>query len=169
MAIGIHPVQYGQGSSSFGDSTDITIALNSISNLTGQQGTFIDDSATRYRLVEIYLKIRTNTGAASNSNSIIEVYLLKGDGAATEHRSDGAGTSDADFWTSVAPQTARLIGSLRTVATPAAGDYLYGEFVAWHPGPRWTIGVYNRTGQTTGSTAGDHWARYIGKGAGLGN
>jgi hypothetical protein len=148
---------------------DITIALNSIATATGQQGTFIDDSATRFRLVTVFLKIRTNTGAASTANSIIEVYLLRGDGASTEHRSDGAGASDADFWTSVAPQSSRIIGSLRCTTSPSAGDYLYGEFDIWYPGPRWTIGVYNRTGQTTGSTAGDHWARYIGKGAGQGN
>jgi len=154
--------------------TAITIALNSIANSEGQQGTFIDNRATRYKSALIYVKIRMNGASAATANSVVEVYLLRSDADGTsEHRSDGAGASDADIWVAGtaldAPGSAYLLGVCRTTSTPAVDEYVYGEFFAPNLGPKWTIGVYNRTGQTTGSTAGDHSARYIGLGAGQGS
>ncbi len=141
-----------------GTSTALTMTLASLADQAGRQSTMIDNGTVRYQELLIYLKCKMGS-SAPNANSIIEVYLLRGDkDAGTEHLSDGAGASDA----ALTPLNAQIIGALRNKASPAIGDVLYGEFLVHRPGPKWGIAVVNRTGQAFDGTGSNHWARYVG-------
>ena len=142
----------------FGTSSALTITLASLANLAGRQSTVVDNTSTRYQGIILFVNVKNNSGAAPNANSIVEVYLIRSDNDSTEHRDDGAGTSDA----ALTPLNAQLIGALRNKASPAAGDVLKGSFAVLSPGPEWGIAIYNRTGQSLDSTGSNHWVRYIG-------
>lgn len=136
----------------------MTLTLASLADGAGRQSTMVDNGTSdRFRDLLVYLKIKMGA-SAPNANSIVEVYLLRGDKDGTEHFSDGGGASDA----AMTPLNAQLIGALRNKASPSGGDVLYGEFLIHRPGPRWGIAVVNRTGQAFDSTGGNHWARYVG-------
>ena len=141
-----------------GTSTALTITLASLADGAGRQSTLIDNATVRYQEILVYVKCKMGS-SAPNANSIIEVYLLRGDkDAGTEHLSDGAGASDA----ALTPLNSQMIGALRNKASPAVGDVLYGEFLVHRPGPKWGIAIFNRSGQALDSTGSNHWARYVG-------
>lgn len=142
----------------FVTSAALTISLASLADGAGRQSTMVDNATARYQDVLVYVKCKMGS-SPPNANSIIEVYLLRGDkDAGTEHLSDGAGTADAAF----TPLNAQLIGALRNKASPSGGDVLYGEFQVYRPGPKWGIAIVNRSGQPFDSTGSNHWARYVG-------
>jgi hypothetical protein len=141
-----------------GTSTALTITLASLADGAGRQSTLVDNATARFQETLIYVKCKMGS-SAPNANSIVEVYLLRGDrDAGTEHLSDGAGTSDA----ALTPLNSQIIGALRNKAAPAAGDVLYGEFLVHRPGPKWGIALFNRSGQALDSTGSNHWVRYVG-------
>jgi len=142
----------------FATSTALTITLASLADGAGRQSTLVDNGTARYQELLVYVKCKTGASAPT-ANSIVEVYLLRGDkDAGAEHLSDGAGASDA----ALTPLNATLIGVMRNKAAPSGGDVLYGEFMIHRPGPKWGIAVLNRTGQAFDSTGSNHWARYVG-------
>lgn len=140
-----------------GTSTAMTLTLASLADAAGRQSTIVDNTSNRYGEVLVFLKIKMGASAPT-ANSIVEVYLIRDDNDGTNHRSDGAGGSDAGL----TPLNAQLIGAMRNKASPSAGDVLYGELLIYRPGPKWGIAVVNRTGQAFDSTGGNHWARYLG-------
>ena len=141
-----------------GASTALTMTLASLADGAGRQSTLVDNATARYQEILVYLKCKMGA-SAPNANSIVEIYLLRGDkDAGTEHLSDGAGASDA----ALTPLNAQLIGALRNKASPTGGDVLYGEFLVHRPGPKWGIAVVNRSGQAFDATGSNHWARYVG-------
>lgn len=142
----------------FANSAAMTISLGSLADGAGRQSTMVDNATARYQEVLVYVKCKMGS-SAPNANSIVEVYLIRGDkDATTEHRSDGAGASDA----ALTPLNAQLVGALRNRASPSGGDVLYGEFVVHRPGPNWGVAIFNRTGQALDSTGSNHWVRYVG-------
>jgi hypothetical protein len=142
----------------FSTSAPMTISLGSLADGAGRQSAMVDNAAARYPEILVYVKCKMGS-SAPHANSIVEVYLIRGDkDATTEHRSDGAGASDA----ALTPLNAQLIGALRNKASPLAGDVLYGEFVVHRPGPGWGVAIFNRTGQAFDGTGGNHWVRYVG-------
>lgn len=142
----------------FATSAALTITLASLADGAGRQSTLVDNSTARYQEILIYVKCKMGS-SAPNANSILEIYLLRGDkDAATEHLSDGAGASDA----ALTPLNAQLVGALRNKASPSAGDVLHGEFLIHRPGPKWGIAIFNRAGISFDSTGSNHWIRYVG-------
>lgn len=142
----------------FATSTAMTITLASLGDGAGRQSTLVDNTMARYQEILVYVKCKMGS-SAPNANSIVEVYVLRGDkDSGTEHLSDGAESSDA----ALTPLNAQLVGALRNKASPSGGDVLYGEFLIQRPGPKWGIAVFNRSGQPFDSTGGNHWARYVG-------
>jgi len=141
----------------FGTSTALTITLASLANLAGRQSTLVDNTTNRYQDFLLFVNIKTaNT---PNAYSIVEVYLIRSDNdATTEHRDDGAGTSDA----ALTPLNCQLIGTLRSSAAPGTGEALKGSFLVHRPGPEWGVAVFNRTGQALDATGTNHWVRYMG-------
>lgn len=141
----------------FAASTAMTITLASLTDGAGRQSAMIDNATARHPEALVYVKCKMGS-SAPNANSIVEVYLLRGDkDAGTEHFSDGAGSGDA----ALTPLNAQLVGVLRNKASPSAGDVLYGEFLVHRLGPRWGVALVNRTGQALDSTGGNHWVRYV--------
>src|SRR5262245_24589103 len=112
-----------------GVSTALTITLASLADGAGRQSTMVDNGTARYQELLVYVKCKMGS-SAPNPNSIIEVYLLRGDkDGGTEHLSDGAGAGDA----ALTPLNAQLIGALRNKLSPSAGDVLHGEFLIHRP------------------------------------
>jgi len=143
----------------FGTSSALSITLASLANSSGRQSTLVDNSSVRYQDVLVFVNVKNSSSAAPNSYSTVEVYLIRSDNdATTEHRDDGAGTSDA----ALTPLNAQLIGALRNKGSPSAGDVLKGSFIVHRPGPEWGIAIFNRTGQSLDSTGSNHWVRYVG-------
>jgi len=138
-------------------SAALTITLASLANGSARQSTLVDNATNRYQDLLLYVKLKT--GTSPTGNKTCDVYLIRGDDdATTEHLSDGAGASDA----AIAILNAPLIGVVKTKASPATGDVLYGEFLVHRPGPTWGIAVANNTGAALDATGSNHWVRWIG-------
>lgn len=138
-------------------SAALTVTLASLTNGSGRQSTLVDNATTLYQDLLVYVKLKT--GTSPTGDKTCDIYLIRGDDdATTEHLSDGAGASDA----AITPLNAQLIGTVKTKASPATGDVLYGEFLVHRPGPTWGIAIVNNTGATLDATGSNHWARWIG-------
>ena len=145
----------------FGSTTSFTITLNSLANFSGtngRQSTMIDNSSTKAHAALIHVKITNNSGAAPTANSVIDVYLIRGNKTSPDIVDDGAGASDA-AWPSDGTTgiNAEFLGSLVN-GSGGASDVLQKTFVAEYLGPYWGIGVLNRSGQTLHSSGNE--ARY---------
>jgi hypothetical protein len=140
-------------------STALTITLASLASSTsgvGRQSTIVDNTTDLCQDVIVYVKITQGTNPTGNRG--VYVYLIRDDNNGTNHRSDGAGASDAGLTV----QNAELIGTMRNKASPTTGDVLYGEFRVNRPGPKWGIAIVHDTAVNLDSTGGNHWARYVG-------
>lgn len=140
----------------FGSSTALTITLASLSNTSARQSTIVDNTTDRFARVIVYAKIKQ--GTSPTGNRTVTAYLIRDDNNGTNHRTDGAGASDA----AITIQNATLIGVMNNKSSPATGDVLYGEFVIDNPGPKWGIAIQNDTGVNLDSTGSNHWVRYVG-------
>ena len=133
----------------------VTITLSSLTNGSGRQSTLITNSGG-YPGAMIYVKMRSN--AAPTAGSTYDVYLIRADAASPAITTDGAGASDA----ALTVLNAKCIGSIQLSAS-ATTDF-QAEFdtaIAGPLGARWGIAIVNRSGQTTGTTAGDHVVNYV--------
>lgn len=144
----------------FDASTAFTITVSALASSTagvGRQSTIVDNTSNKYLDALVYVKI--TLGTSPTGNRAVYVYLIRDDNHATNHRSDGAGTTDA----ALTVQNAQLIGALVDKASPATGDVLYGEFLVHRPGPKWGIAIVHDTAVNLKTETGtDHWARYVG-------
>lgn len=143
----------------FDASTALTITLASLATSTtgvGRQSTIVDNTTNRYSKVIVYVKLKQGTTPTGSKAGY--VYLIRDDNHATNHRTDGAGASDA----ALTVNNATLIGIIRNVAAPSTGDNLFGEFVVETPGPKWGIAIVHDTAVNLDSTEGNHWVRYVG-------
>jgi hypothetical protein len=134
----------------------LTITLASLASSTvgvWRQSTLIDNSATKYGKVVVYMKVKLGTSPTGNRG--VYIYDIRGDGTL---RSDGAGASDAGITLLNAP----ILGTMVTKASPSTGDVLYGEFVFYDPGPEWGVAVVHDTGVNLDSTEGNHDYNWVG-------
>jgi len=137
---------------------DLTITLASLASSVagvGRQSTIVDNTATKYTQVDVILQVKTQ--ATTAASSVVSVYLIRDDGNASPKRTDAAGASDAGL----TQLNAELIGTLTTGATTAA-QTITGIFPVLSPGPKWGILVVNSTGTTLDTTAGNHYAGFVG-------
>ncbi len=138
-------------------STAFTITIANLASSivgVGVQSDIVDGTASRPDMLEIYTKIRLGTSPSAGE---VSVYLIADDNNGTNHRSDGAGASDAG----ITILNASLIGVLTTLASPATGNDLYGEFKVPNPPPKFGIALVHNTGVNLDVTPSDHWARYV--------
>lgn len=120
----------------------------------GRQSDFIDNTTTRYQKVLVYAKL-TQSGTVTG-NKAGQIYGLRSDDA--NHRTDGAGTSDAAITFLNAP----LIGIITNKSSPSAGDVVYGEFVFDTPGPKFAFGVSQDMCQSLSPGTGANWIYWVG-------
>lgn len=140
-------------------STALTITVASLATSTvgvGRQSTIVNNTSNLYMDVLVYVKIELGTSPVGDKS--VQVYLIRDDNHASNHRSDGAGASDAGLTILNAP----LIGVMRDLSSPSTGDILFGEFLVHRPGPKWGIGIVHDTGVNLDSTGGNHWVRFVG-------
>jgi hypothetical protein len=140
----------------YSTSTAMTISLGGLGNATARQSTIVDNTSDRYSRVVVYAKIKQ--GTSPSSNRTVTAYLIRDDNHGTNHRTDGAGASDA----TITILNATLIGVLNNKASAVTGDLLYGEFIIDNPGPKWGIAIQNDTGVALDATGSNHWVRYVG-------
>lgn len=135
-------------------SAALTITLGSLANGSGRVSAAVSNASPSKPRVILFAQIEL--GTSPNSNSLVDLYLIRGDAASPNIQDDNAGTSDAAFNV----LNAQLIGSLRAGASAATGDILRGSFVIDEPGLLWSIGVVNRSGVALDATNGNHVLRY---------
>ncbi len=140
-------------------STALTITLASLATSTvgvGRQSTIVDNTTNLYMDILVYVKIELGTSPVGDKS--VQVYIILDDNHATNHRSDGAGASDAGLTI----LNATLIDVMRDLSSPSTGDILYGEFLVNRPGPKWGIAITHDTGVNLDSTGSNHWVRFVG-------
>lgn len=140
----------------FGSSTALSITLASLANGSARQSTIVDNTTDRFSRVIVYAKVKQ--GTSPTGNKTVTAYLLRDDNNGTNHRTDGAGSSDA----AITVLNAQLIGIMNNKSSPSTGDVLYGEFTIDNPGPKWGIAIQNDTGVNLDSTGSNHWVRFVG-------
>lgn len=143
----------------FAASTALTITLASLASSTagvGRQSDIVDNTTNRYQSVLLFVKIKLGTTPTGNKGAY--VYLIRDDNNGTNHRSDGAGATDA----AITILNAQLVGVLINKSSPSTGDVLYGEFLVDRPGPKWGVAVVHDTVAAFDSTGSNHWVRYVG-------
>ena len=139
-------------------STALTITLASLASSTaglGRQSTIVDNTTNRNQDILLYVKITQGTSPTGSRG--VYIYLIRDDNNGTNHRTDGAGASDAGLTV----VNAELIGALRNIASPSTGDVLYGEFLVRRPGPKWGVAIVHDTAVNLDGTGGNHWVRYV--------
>ena len=140
----------------FAASTALTITVAGLGNGSARQSTIVDNTTDRFSRVIVYAKIKQ--GTSPTGNRTVTAYLIRDDNNGTNHRTDGAGASDA----TITVLNAQLIGIMNNKASPATGDLVYGEFVIDNPGPKWGIAIQNDTGVALDATGSNHWVRFVG-------
>jgi hypothetical protein len=135
----------------------ITISLGGLVNGSARQGTIVDNTTTGYPSIMVGASIKL--GTSPTANTLILLYLIRDDGAASAPiRTDGAGASDA----AITLKNAEVIGSLSTGASPATGDVLADLFPVDDPGPKFTVAVSNTSGVALDATNGNHKVEFVG-------
>ena len=134
----------------------ITVAgLASSTAGVGRQSTLVDNTSNRYNRIYGFAKIKL--GTSPTSNSLVTIYLVRGD--ETPIRTDNAGASDA----AITLKNAVPVWTLTTGPSAATGDVLYGDFVIDDPGKYWAIAIVNSTGVALDSTAANHVLEWYGE------
>ncbi len=134
-----------------------TCTLASLADGSARQSTMINNSSN-YPAAIVYLRIKSGA-TAPTAGAVYEIYLLRGDDAATStYRTDNAGAADA----ALTIENAQLLGTL--VVTATASKNFYGEFDT-SPlgplGPEWGIAIRNKSGQALSATEADHLKEYV--------
>lgn len=129
-----------------------TITLNSVADAASNQSALVSNSSNRPAAI-VYVKIMSATAPALGQS--YEVFLIRSNG--TNYASDGAAAGAG----ALAPLNARFLGGI--FVTASANTTFYGEFDTSFHGPlgaEFGIIIRNSSGQTTDSTAGNHYAGY---------
>ena len=142
----------------FGSSTALTLTAASLASSAagvGRQSTIVDNTTTRYQRVVVYVKL--TVGTTPTADKTMSVYLIRDDNNASNHRTDGAGATDAGLTI----KNAQLIGVINVDAATSDTPY-HGEFVVDLPGPKWGIAIVHDTAVNLNATGSNHWVRYVG-------
>ena len=138
----------------FGSTTAFTITLASLATSSagvGRQSTMITSNTARSALIACQIEV----GTTPTANTLIYVYLLRGDGTITD---DGAGSSDAGITIINAP----LLGTILCPAATSNTKY-YGVFDTkplGSLGKSFGVAIVNSTGVALNSTGGNHVINY---------
>lgn len=160
--------------SSTTDSTALTITLASLATsstrVAGRQSTIVTNVTNKYLDCEVYGQVTTGTSPTANKSievwafvpisvaSSTFVYPVAGTAALGE--SDAAATFDAE-------QKGGGLILCAVMATNATSDRKYSfsfslrEKIGYMP-LKWGLWITHDTGVNLNSTAGNHWAHYIG-------
>lgn len=135
---------------------DYTITMTSVTSTNGRQGVKGDLGANWARTYSVLFT--SSVGSAATNGTVIELYAGRSNSAtAGTNNPGGLSGTDATFNTTPAEYKLQLdyIGSL--VLSNNAGTGIQKQWFTFYPRSRYIIPVIvNSSGQTLGSTAGDH-------------
>ena len=127
------------------------ITLASLANGAGRISDVIDNTTVRASMAFVFLRYKTN--AAPTANTPVKVYLVRRSNDGTTDIADNAlGTADAAVATE--PTQAECIGSI--IVSASATTTFEKCFIAYDLTPKYSIVVWNATGQTNSTTESDH-------------
>ncbi len=135
----------------------LTITLASLASSVagvGRQSTIVDNTSTKYNLIE--LSVNTKMGTSPTANGLVLIYLIRDNNDGTAIIDDSAGVSDAGLTVVNAP----LAGILRN-PDGTTGNVLKCNFILRDVGPKWGVAVVNSSGVALDATGGNHvisWA-----------
>jgi hypothetical protein len=134
-------------------SITLTSLLGSTANV-GRQSSFVNNQSNRFQKLIVYARLQ-QSGTVSGSKAAY-VYGLRGDAAG--HATDSAASGDG----AITFNNAQLLGVIGNKASPAAGEYIEGEFIFDTPGPEFAIGITHDTCSTLSNLSTGQWVKYIG-------
>lgn len=122
-----------------------TISLNSLGNGSGRQSTLLTSQTARSALIKVKIK----TGTSPTANTLISVYLIRGDGTDND---DSAGASDAAFTQVNAP----LLGTILNNSSSTGQTFVevFDTKSLGSLGATWGIAIVNSTGVALDASAG---------------
>jgi hypothetical protein len=138
-----------------GTATAMTITLASLASSSarvGRAATSVSNATTLYTLLHVYVSIKVGTPTAASN---IYVHGLRGDG--TIYDDAFAGTDGAETF-----DNSPMLGIIRVPGTTADVTYAKG-FHFWHPGDRFSVGIWHDTGDNLDSTGTAQAVRYQGE------
>lgn len=144
----------------------LSITLASLANVAGRvsaQVDLTDVNGLAPDLVRFFFRIRTGS-VAPNAGKTVEAYLVNGDeDGTTPHLDGGFGTTDSGtiptgFTAANIRDQLQPIASQPVIATTALDFYFTG--VIYEPPPRFSVYVYNDTGQALDAAGTNFWVRY---------
>lgn len=140
----------------FAASAQLPITLAGLASSTtgvGRQSDMIANGATRKRRAHVWVKV--TTGTTPTAGKRVYIYRLKGDGAATPVRTDGAGASDAGL-TRVSAEL------LDTITVDGTSDKTYiKDLILEDLGPEWGLLITHDTVAALNANAANHGVYYV--------
>lgn len=136
-------------------STAFTITLNALASSTvgvGRQSTLVSFGTPSDMWLQIYLKITQGIGPTSNRS--VFLHWIFDDDQGTDHRSDGAGASDAAITILNAP----ILGAWTNDSSADDNEIIYGEARIHLPGATGGVAVVHNTGVNLAGSG--NWCRY---------
>jgi hypothetical protein len=140
----------------YGATTAATITLASLANNAGRISAQIDNTTTRAPMLIVYYRFKS--AATPTAGNPVTLYLIRGDTSGTAHVDENLGTADAAV--STKPNHADIVHITPAKAT-ASWDSGGASAVILNPGPKFSLALFNESGQAFTSTAGDHYVRYV--------
>lgn len=132
----------------------LTISLASLANNAGRISAVIDNSVIRAPAGELYIKIRA--GTAPTNNAPYKIYLIRRSDGSPDLADHNLGTEDAAV--AAEPYNAEVVGTI-IVANVLNADY-YATFRLYDLSSKFSIVVWNASGQALNATAGEHVIQY---------
>jgi hypothetical protein len=135
---------------------DYAITLTSVTNGNGRQGAKGDLGANRARIWDVLFT--SSVGSAATAGNEIELYWAPSNsGTAGTNNPGGTSGTDATFNTTPDEYKNQLVFIGSIVLSNNAGTGIQKQWLAFSPPCRYGMPVIvNKSGQTLGSTAGDH-------------
>lgn len=129
-----------------------TISFGSVANGAGRIAAVIDNTSVRAREALVFVQIKSG-GSAPTAGSQYRVYLVRrSDDGTNDISDDDLGTSDAAVATE--PSQAECLGAI--TLTASANTTFRKTFLARDLPPKYSIVLWNASGQTVSTTGGDH-------------
>jgi len=139
-----------------GTATTLSITLTSLANGAGRIAAQYNGGSNFP--IKGWISAWTKTGSvAPTAGSLIEFYLVFSDTQSPENITDGLGIIDGAIATK--PANIRSVGS---IVVSANADYDHqAVFPVFDLTQKWSLLVWNATGQALSSTAEDHVMKFI--------
>lgn len=148
----------------YGTRTAITITLASLANAAARVSNQVDVTGSDIGPLKIKLEVKVKTGgSAPTAGSTVQVFIVRGEDA-TGFVDGGLAATDTSYTSGSTPTAAQIRDQLvfvgAIVVTSATATTYQRSFIVDDPGPRFSVYIFNDTGQTLDSTGGNFEVAY---------